>query len=155
MIKDDLGLDGYFSHWSIIRRGLISLIDKFNDEKLDYVPFPSAWSAREIVLHIANAEEGWFKFAVMHEMNQWPDEYQTEDFLSVQSIKDILVEVHQQTEIYLSRWSGSDLKKRIDLPWGETAPLNWIIWHVIEHEIHHRGELSLILGLLGKEGLEV
>jgi uncharacterized damage-inducible protein DinB len=33
--------------------------------------------------------------------------------------------------------------------------LGWIIWHVLEHEIHHRGELSLILGLLGREGLDV
>jgi uncharacterized damage-inducible protein DinB len=28
-----------------------------------------------------------------------------------------------------------------------------MIGHLIEHEIHHRGELSLILGLLGREGL--
>jgi uncharacterized damage-inducible protein DinB len=39
--------------------------------------------------------------------------------------------------------------------WGEPIPLRWIIWHVLEHEVHHRGELSLILGLLGKEGLDV
>jgi uncharacterized damage-inducible protein DinB len=30
-----------------------------------------------------------------------------------------------------------------------------VIWHVLEHEIHHRGELSLIHGLLGREGLDV
>jgi uncharacterized damage-inducible protein DinB len=29
-----------------------------------------------------------------------------------------------------------------------------MLWHVVEHEIHHRGELSLILGLLGREGLD-
>ena len=28
-----------------------------------------------------------------------------------------------------------------------------MIEHMIDHEIHHRGELSLILGLLGREGL--
>ncbi len=32
---------------------------------------------------------------------------------------------------------------------------SWIFWHVLEHEIHHRGELSLILGFLGKQGLDV
>jgi uncharacterized damage-inducible protein DinB len=26
---------------------------------------------------------------------------------------------------------------------------------VLEHEVHHRGELSLIHGLLGREGLDV
>jgi uncharacterized damage-inducible protein DinB len=29
-----------------------------------------------------------------------------------------------------------------------------MILHVIEHEIHHRGELSLKLGLLDREGLD-
>jgi uncharacterized damage-inducible protein DinB len=28
-----------------------------------------------------------------------------------------------------------------------------MLGHILEHEIHHRGELSLILGLLGREGL--
>ena len=28
-----------------------------------------------------------------------------------------------------------------------------MLWHVLEHEIHHRAELSLTLGLLGHEGL--
>ena len=40
-------------------------------------------------------------------------------------------------------------------PEGEVFTLRWIIWHVLEHEIHHRGELSLALGLLGREGLDV
>jgi len=29
-----------------------------------------------------------------------------------------------------------------------------MLWHTIEHEIHHRGELSLTLGLLGRAGLD-
>jgi len=32
----------------------------------------------------------------------------------------------------------------IVVPWGESIPLFWIVWHVVEHEIHHRGELSLL-----------
>jgi len=48
-----------------------------------------------------------------------------------------------------------DLNKIIEFPWDEEGRLGWIVWHVIEHEIHHRGELSLILGMLGREGLDV
>ena len=29
----------------------------------------------------------------------------------------------------------------------------WMIWHVLEHEIHHGGELSLALGGLGLPGV--
>ena len=31
--------------------------------------------------------------------------------------------------------------------------LQWIVWHVHEHEIHHGGELSLALGGLGLPGI--
>jgi uncharacterized damage-inducible protein DinB len=47
-----------------------------------------------------------------------------------------------------------ELGRRIELPWGGHTSLGWVVWHVLEHEIHHRGELSLILGLLGREGLD-
>ena len=29
----------------------------------------------------------------------------------------------------------------------------WIIWHVLEHDIHHGGELSLALGAYGLLGI--
>ncbi|MCE7990102.1 MAG: hypothetical protein DYG89_53840, partial [Caldilinea sp. CFX5] len=47
------------------------------------------------------------------------------------------------------------LDQTYTIPGGHAFSLGWIIWHVLEHEIHHRGELSLILGLLGREGLDV
>ncbi len=43
----------------------------------------------------------------------------------------------------------------IVLPWGPQVPLRWVIWHVLEHEIHHRGEIYLMLGLLGMEAPDV
>lgn len=63
--------------------------------------------------------------------------------------------VHQDTLQYLESLTVDDTEKVITVPWGETIPLPWIIRHVVEHEIHHRGELSLILGMFGREGLDV
>ncbi len=31
----------------------------------------------------------------------------------------------------------------------------WVIWHVIEHDIHHGGELSFSLGMHGLPGLDL
>ncbi len=31
----------------------------------------------------------------------------------------------------------------------------WIIWHVVEHDLHHGGELSYSLGALGLPGLSL
>jgi len=62
---------------------------------------------------------------------------------------------HHDWQANLKGLETSDLAKKYQIPNGNTFTLRWIIWHVLEHEIHHRGELSLILGLLGHEGLDV
>ena len=48
----------------------------------------------------------------------------------------------------LHRWKTSDLEQKFRL--GETSvSRQWIIWHVIEHDLHHGGELSLTMGMHG------
>jgi uncharacterized damage-inducible protein DinB len=147
--------DQIFSHWKQIRADLLSTIDKFNDVDLAYVPFNASWSVGQIMLHIADAEEGWFRYAVTRELDQWPEQYCLENYPAKRDVKAVLATVHTHTEQYLESLNDADLAQLIVVPWDESIPLLWIIWHVVEHEIHHRGELSLILGLLGREGLEV
>ncbi len=134
---------------------MLAVIDKFGDGDLAYMPFTGSWSAGQILLHIANAEEGWFRYAVRQELDRWPEPYQLKDYPTTEAIKTILSTVHERTEAYLVSLNEADLTQPVALPWEESAPLLWIIWHVVEHEIHHRGELSLILGLLGRSGLDV
>jgi len=144
-----------FAHWKLVRRGLIEIVEKFQEEDLHFSPFESAWSVGEILLHIANAEQGWFRYAVTGEFDAWPGGHTLEHYPTFESIKSLLTDVHDWTESYISRMSLEDYQRVVDLPWDEQIHLGWIIWHVLEHEIHHRGELSLILGILGREGLDV
>jgi len=145
----------FFSHWVQIRRDLLATIDKFEEDELYYVAENTEWPVGRIMLHIGDAEQGWFQYVVMKELEAWPD-IRLDDYPQKASIKAKLTEIHETTEAYLLTLSLDDLKRKIELPWGEsTLNLGWIIWHVLEHEIHHRGELSLILGLLGREGLDV
>lgn len=150
MLPEDL-----FSHWGLVRKGLITVIEKFDEEDLKYKPYPGGWTVGQIMVHIANAEEGWFRYAVTKEIEEWPEGLQFENYPTREKILALLDTVHAKTENYLRSLSEKDLSTEIDTPWGESIPLQRIIWHVIEHEIHHRGELSLILGMLGKEGLDV
>jgi len=147
--------ESIFSHWEVVRKGLISVIKKFPESDLSFQPYPESWPAGQIMVHIANAEEGWFRYVVTKEIEEWPKHLQFENYPAREKILAILDLVHQKTESYLVSLSEKDLFTEIHTPWGKSIPLQWIIWHVIEHEIHHRGELSLILGLLGKEGLDV
>lgn len=144
-----------FSRWKQIRAGLIETIDKFDQSMLEYTPFDGSYSAARIMLHIADAEEGWFRYVVDKKYDQWPSHYTVENYPTLSEIKGVLEHVHNETDAFLDSLGESDLERIIQTPWDESIPLGWIIWHVLEHEVHHRGELSLILGMLGVEGLDV
>lgn len=149
-------LSDYFAHWEQVHSDTLATFDKFKDDELHYIPFEGSWTAGEIMLHIAETEDGWLRCVIKQEQKAWP-EYSLDDHPTTESIKDALVQAHERTTAYLAEQKLEDLQRPIPSRWveGETIALGWIIWHVLEHEIHHRGELSLILGQLGREGLDV
>ena len=152
---DQMDLGHLFSHWNQVRDDLLATIDQFDEEELTFVPFDSSMSAGEIMLHIGDAEEGWFRYVVSGELETWP-QFGLASFPTREAIKAQLTSIHTRSEKFLASLVLADLERTIKIPEEEAyLPLGWIIWHVLEHEIHHRGELSLILGLLGREGLDV
>jgi len=144
-----------FSHWNQVRSDLTSTIHSFKDSELTFVPFEGSWSAGRIMLHIAGAEDGWLRYVIAKDLDEWPDHYKLSNFPNKESILSVLTEIHKRTINYLDSLELSALLEKIKAPWGKEISQQWIFWHIIEHEIHHRGELSLILGMLGREGLDV
>jgi uncharacterized damage-inducible protein DinB len=62
----------------------------------------------------------------------------------------------------LARWTPADLGRIFPPPavmseeersMSRDSSRQWIIWHVLEHEILHGGELSLALGSYGLPGV--
>lgn len=147
--------DELFGHWTEVRDGLFQALDKLTDAQLDFVPRQGLWSLGRVARHIASAEEGWFRYIVTHELTEWPPEYTAKDYPTVKSVKALLSEVHARTDAFLKTLETTDLDHVLEMPWDGKLTLRWIIWHVLEHEIHHRGEIFLMLGLLGMEAPDV
>ncbi len=143
-----------FSHWEQVREGLLLTIDKFDDSELVFSPFKNSWPVGQIALHIADCEDHWIHGVVKHEINSRIP-CKITDYPTKSDIMEILNRTHKKTISFLNSLDEKDLAATYCTPDQETFSLYWIIWHVIEHEIHHRGELSLIHGLLGREGLDV
>ena len=64
----------------------------------------------------------------------------------------------QMIQDALARWTTADLEYIFqDTYQGEEYKLSrqWIIWHVIEHDLHHGGELSYSLGMHGVAALDI
>ena len=142
------------STWSNVRAALLATIDKFTDEELVFRPAANGYSVAEIALHIANEEDGEIRFGLTRELPEFPDGCDAKEYNTKSTIVGILDEVHQRTLAYLDELTDHDVSTMVETPWGAKSRRAELLWHVIEHEIHHRGELSLMLGLLGREGLD-
>ena len=50
----------------------------------------------------------------------------------------------------LARWSPEDIRQTFPDVGDDGQPIEvsraWVVWHILEHDLHHGGELSLTLG---------
>jgi uncharacterized damage-inducible protein DinB len=140
--------------WAQVRAGLLETIERFSDAELAYRPFEGAHSVGEIILHIAHEEDIEVRYGLAKQAADLPPPYESARYQDKTSILGPLAEVHEFTNDYLAGLKNSDLLVEVELAWGGTARRIDMLWPFLEHEVHHRGELSLVLGLLGREGLD-
>jgi uncharacterized damage-inducible protein DinB len=143
-----------YQQWEQVRADLLATIDMFHEDELTFVPFEGSWPVGQIMLHIADCEDNWLYGVAQQQIEPWIF-YNLSDYPNRSVIKKLLDRAHCRTAAFLDRLETADLDKKYPTPEGQPYRLGWIIWHVLEHEIHHRGELSLVLGLLGRQGLDV
>jgi uncharacterized damage-inducible protein DinB len=141
-------------HWSRIRSGLLETIDLFHEDELGFLVYPNGRTVRQIALHIAQEELGEFAYGVTQELAQFPADYDEADYPDRQSIKNLLDSIHGETIGYLKKKTDAQLNENVRTPWGAEYLLIEMINHLKEHEVHHRGELSLALGILGRDGYD-
>jgi uncharacterized damage-inducible protein DinB len=137
-----------------VRADLLVTIDKFSQDELTFTPFTNSWSVEQVMLHIAGCENYWLHMVVRHEIEQWKY-YDFADHPTKAAIKKVLEGPRKKTVAFLEGLEEDDLNQVYITSRGESFPLQWIVWHVLEYEIHHRGELSFVLGLLRRKGLDV
>ena len=74
-----------------------------------------------------------------------------------QKLVDTLV-VGAFIEARLQRWTPADCARTFPDEWdGQVYQVSrsWVIYHVMEHDLHHGGEVSLILGMNGLRSLDL
>lgn len=142
------------SHWANVRSKLMDVIGRFEDRDLGFRPFDSSWTVQELMLHIAQEELGEVQHGITRELAGWPDAFEGTAYPSIASIKALLDGVHARTQALTGALDDEALSRVVETPWGTKDTMLALLGHVIEHEIHHRAELSLILGMLGRPGLD-
>jgi len=157
----------YYPYWDAqYRPYTLEAVNRFPAAQLDYKPKPDMLTARQIAIHIAEAENSWIRNIVEGgEDVKWEDcvvlaEDPAQGFRSLvdapdhASLRALLERSHEPVSRWLDRPAaelGRVLHRRFDDGSERSYTLHWILDHVQEHEIHHRAQLNLYLRLLGIE----
>ena len=167
------GLSAFFEGWAKHQALVIGALRDLTPDQLLLRDAPQQWAVWQLAAHVAGSRAYWF-YDILGEGDttvremfgvERPtvpgvaiDDGLWEDDEAHPRTADELVDGLQRTwrvmDGCLRRWTAEDLELRFERG-GRTHHRGWVVWHVLEHDIHHGGEISQILGSHGLPGLDM
>jgi uncharacterized damage-inducible protein DinB len=159
MAEDTSTLSVFYQGWHDYQQLLIKALAPLSSEQLALRVAPRLRTISDIVLHIIGARARWFHDLMevgdedFAQLGRWDSKgAPTRDAAELVDGLETTWRVMQET---LANWTPEDLLFSYPGEPGEGEPetftRQWVIWHLIEHDLHHGGEVSLTLGIHGLE----
>ena len=155
-------LEVIYENWRGYNEKLRNCVAPLTSEQLMWQPAPRMWPLGQILQHIISVRAGWFSGTLQDDdagMNAYMEWGQRDSpGRSAAELVRGLEETWAFIESRLQRWTPADCAQTFPDEWdGQTIEVSrsWVIYHVLEHDLHHGSEVSLILGMNGLPGLDL
>lgn len=172
-----LGLQTFYDGWLNYQRLVLAAIRDLTHEQLALRTASHQWAVWQLAGHVGGSRAYWF-----HDVLREGDPATRVRFrVSSTTVPDLpltdagweddedhprgaaeLVEAFELTwtmiDDCLRRWTPEDLAvefSRERRTGTQTFTRQWVIWHLMEHDLHHGGEISQILGSHGVPALNL
>lgn len=124
------------------------IINQVTDDILLKSPVKDGKPLGEVLLHMLRSLDFYLIGLVE---NEWtPLSYSLEEYNNVENLKALAHEVFERARVYVDKLSDRSLD-RTTSSFNRPAKASEILLEVIEHSIHHRGQLTVYFRLLGIE----
>jgi uncharacterized damage-inducible protein DinB len=167
----------FYDGWANYHQLLLDAIRDLSAEQLRLRPAPGLWAVWQLAGHIAGNRAYWFHDVLGEGEPALRDLFRvastTVPGLPIEDagweddenhprgpgeIVEGLERSWAMVDDALRRWTPDDLAVEFSRrrPAGtQVVTRQWVVWHLIEHDLHHGGEISLILGSHGLTGLDL
>ena len=146
-----------YRHWETDLRPItLSALRKLTPEQLAFKPEGWSRSAWDLAVHMADCEWHWiYRNALKRE--PWEARWSEKRFETLDELITYWNGIHKVTVQWLQDSPVSELKRKYAMPYIEYpwATMNWLVYHVIEHESHHRGQLFMLMRMQGVNPPEI
>lgn len=147
-----LEIKEFFSFWTKVQESILHMASKLTPEDITYTFDPKLNTVGSTFYHIASAYNGWLTYQIKDgETN--PDPIPNEN-LTVENINESLRNAFARCNKLLGKLTLDDWNKEL-IDYDENnnpypVSLHWILWHLVEHDFHHRAQLKLQYSHLNK-----
>jgi uncharacterized damage-inducible protein DinB len=136
-----------YGYWA--NRKLFSVASQLTQDEFIKPVAGSYGSVRNTLVHTMSAEWGWLGRCGGPERGE---RLKADDFPTLESLTETWDKVESDTRKFLSMLEDEDLGKTIEFAIGDhkgSMPMGELLHHAANHSVHHRGQVALLLRLLG------
>ncbi len=146
-----------FDGWDGYQSSILHAIEPLAPEQLRWRPSPGQRSVGEVASHIALGRVDWFARMPApgsRELAEKSAAIGLHDAISGERAEIIawLNATWKMISATLNQWTVADLARTYRHAYrGKVYAISyqWTIWRILTHDIHHGGELALMLGMQG------
>jgi uncharacterized damage-inducible protein DinB len=139
-------IESFLKYYESVRKRTTRVIETIPADKIDWTPKTGFFTFGDLIRHIAAIERYTFAENARGNWSKYPgcDRSLADGYEEVRRFFD---RMHAETVGILSGLTAEDLKRDCTTPAGtKLATWKWLR-ALVEHEIHHRGQMYLMLNL--------
>ena len=137
-----------YGYWA--NRKLFAVVSQLTSEELTKPVAGSYGSIRNTMVHVMSAEAGWLDRCGGPKRGP---RLTAEDFPTADSIVQAWDNVERQMREFLAGLKDEDVDRNVVFVLGDSEPrsmpIGELLRHAANHGVHHRGQVALLLRLLG------
>lgn len=165
MTEHPFPLAPFYKGWDGYQHHLVHALAPLSTEQLALRAAPHLRSVGIIATHIIGARARWLYYLLKEgdenliSLGTWDDPGQPAR--SAAELLSGLETTWQVIQDALHRWTIADLEEIFHdtnengEEEEEALTRQWVIWHLIEHDVHHGGEISFVLGMHGLTAIDL
>jgi len=143
-------IESFLSYYESVRKRTTRVLETIPPDKLEWTPTPGFFTFGDAIRHIAAIERYMFAENVSGNWSRYPG-HGRELADGYDEVVRFFHTKHHETIEILRRLTPEDLRTECTTPAGtKLAKWKWLR-AMVEHEIHHRGQMYLMLNLCGVE----
>lgn len=138
----------FADYWDSVRGRTKRVITAIPPEQLEWTPGPRRWSFGDIIRHLAGIERDMYAENVQGRPSRYPGHGRAlaDGFDPAMAYLD---RKHAESQEIFRALTPEQLRGKSVTPGGTPITTSKWLRAMVEHEAHHRGQIYLMLGLLG------